>query len=362
MTYDDRKGWSRVCERVRELRALHESILNHPSTFALFGAGRYGRVAMKQVGENGSRVRCFVDNAPQKQGSVIDGIPVVGPQDPLLHETQAVLICVRGFYGGLNLTAPQLSYDAWYILQHLGQFERIREHCLVDLRSKQTLDAVLSAILFQETAEYTKVYESQQYFCLPGFRNVSEEVFVDVGAYVGDSVEKFLWANEGLCRSIIAFEPGQRQYLAAQKRLARLVEEWALNPQQIQLVHAGVGRHDDEMTAALSSERLSATHLAGSSATNATNLVPMTTLDRYLDGRPITLLKADIEGMELDMLHGAENTIKRHRPKLAICVYHNLSDLIDVVNLVQTMVPAYKMALRHHSLTHCETVLYCWVD
>ncbi|MGI8525058.1 MAG: FkbM family methyltransferase [Pseudolabrys sp.] len=85
-------------------------------------------------------------------------------------------------------------------------------------------------------------------------------------------------------------------------------------------------------------------------------------LDHYLEGERVTFLKADVEGMEMALLKGAETMIRRDRPKLAICVYHYPSDLPDIANRLAAWVPEYKFALRHHSPQQMETVLYCSAD
>lgn len=43
-------------------------------------------------------------------------------------------------------------------------------------------------------------------------------------------------------------------------------------------------------------------------------------------------IKMDIEGSEMAALMGAKETIKRHKPYLAICVYHRKNDLTEDVN------------------------------
>jgi FkbM family methyltransferase len=46
--------------------------------------------------------------------------------------------------------------------------------------------------------------------------------------------------------------------------------------------------------------------------------------------RGVGFIKMDIEGAEMDALIDAERTIRSHRPKLAISVYHSLQDFVHV--------------------------------
>ena len=62
------------------------------------------------------------------------------------------------------------------------------------------------------------------------------------------------------------------------------------------------------------------------------------------------------------LLRGAQATIRRDRPKIAICVYHHPADIPDIAKYLRGLVPDYQFALRHHSPRLMETVLYCWTD
>ena len=72
----------------------------------------------------------------------------------------------------------------------------------------------------------------------------------------------------------------------------------------------------------------------------------------------ITLVSMDIEGMELNVLQGLEQCIKKNRPVLAICVYHKPEDIIELPLKVLEMVPDYRLYLRHYSYVETETVMY----
>lgn len=73
----------------------------------------------------------------------------------------------------------------------------------------------------------------------------------------------------------------------------------------------------------------------------------------------VTFIKMDIEGSELRALMGASNIIQRDKPKLAICVYHKPEDIVMIPQYIQSLVPEYKLYLRHYSNYFAtETVLY----
>lgn len=81
------------------------------------------------------------------------------------------------------------------------------------------------------------------------------------------------------------------------------------------------------------------------------------TLDEYVTRNnipKIDFIKADIEGAERDLLKGAEQTIKRYRPKLALRTYHLPDDPEVLYNLVKGFVPEYNVILDNKTL-------YAWI-
>ena len=74
----------------------------------------------------------------------------------------------------------------------------------------------------------------------------------------------------------------------------------------------------------------------------------------------IDFIKVDIESYEYRMLLGSEKTIRKYKPCLAVCIYHNAVDFYSIPLLIKQMMPTANMAIRHHSNTLSETVLYVW--
>jgi hypothetical protein len=60
------------------------------------------------------------------------------------------------------------------------------------------------------------------------------------------------------------------------------------------------------------------------------------------------------------MLCGAQKTIQKYKPRMAICIYHNMVDMFSVPLLIHDILPTYRLAVRHHSYGYEDTVLYAY--
>lgn len=76
----------------------------------------------------------------------------------------------------------------------------------------------------------------------------------------------------------------------------------------------------------------------------------------------VNFIKMDIEGAEQSALKGAEKTIRRFKPKLAITVYHSLNDFWEIPMWLDQLGLGYKFYLRHFTIHAEETVLFAVTD
>lgn len=72
----------------------------------------------------------------------------------------------------------------------------------------------------------------------------------------------------------------------------------------------------------------------------------------------IDFIKMDIEGAELEALRGAEQTLLRDKPKLAIALYHYPHDFWEIPAFLDKLNIGYKFYLRHYTVHAEETVLF----
>lgn len=358
-------NWTSVLKQIERSKPSFDAVQEKiGGGIALFGAGQFGRASLEYLKKNGYKVVCFIDNSPQKQGATIDGIAVVAKDDRLARSAGVILITAKHAVGAisasLNVKTPKMPFDAWFLMRNFGKYTNLRENVFNDPRSKECLDGVMLTMLTGDETYCTSVMDFNQYFCLPQFVNVGTDSFVDAGAYVGDTAEKFIFANNGAFKHIYAFEPCGPQMAALKKRKDRLVEEWALNSEDFTIVNAGLGQIDSFANINVDQGYLLGANLKISDTGASNSDIKVFSLDSYIKDKQVTFIKADIEGMEMEMLRGAANTIKSNKPKMALSVYHKPDDLISISEFVLNIDRNYVLALRHHSPLLMDTTLYCW--
>ena len=78
------------------------------------------------------------------------------------------------------------------------------------------------------------------------------------------------------------------------------------------------------------------------------------TVDQFLEDQGITmnqndLIKIDAEGADFEVLLGAQKTISRFHPQIAVTTYHRDEHVEQIVTLLKALVPQYRMRLKGFS-------------
>ncbi|MBF0232154.1 MAG: FkbM family methyltransferase [Desulfamplus sp.] len=364
------RSWSDVVElclsKEKKIAMIKDTMCKN---LVIFGAGVQGLIASRYLKQCGLKISCFTDNDADKHGIMIDDTPVVSPNDPLVLYSSMVIIAARNALLSIRQqldqsAIPSIAFDAFFVAHEKYRIAHVRNNLLGDDRSRIIYDAILKTMLTGDSSYCASVMENNQYFAIPEFVNIENDHFVDAGAYVGDTLERFIWINSGIFMKIYAFEPGKPQMNAMKHRVQRLCNEWAISKSDIICENAGLSDKNSELpiniSCVLANTSLHESHNCLLD-NNEIEKIHCYSLDSYLAGRPATFIKADIEGMELSMLKGARKTIKRYKPKMALSIYHNPSHIIEIAEYVNSLNPEYHMAIRHHSPIFAESVLYCWI-
>jgi len=339
-----------------------------PPGIAIVGAAEEGRRLAAICRGLGISVAAITDDDPARRGMSVDGI-AVAPFDALLALGRGVPVVVAshrllgavrrlrkaGFAHACGFAAleaadpvrfpPHMFYDGWF--EDLVPARR--RHAafgarLADSRSHAVLDAVTGFRLTLDPELLAPVLDERLYGAddLPPPPDPS--VYVDAGAYDGDTVRLYLARWGRRCERVHAFEPDPATY-------ARLAANFA-GDTRVVAHNAGLSRQAGTLAF-----RADATRGAILDPTGETS-VRVVALDAVLRGEKAGVVKLNIEGAEIDALHGASETLRRHRPALIVSLYHRPSDLWRIPETIDAIVPGYRFYLRQHDGGTIETVLY----
>lgn len=263
---------------------LEDKKMEDGTGLVIFGCGEYGKRNKNILDFCGLSLKCFCDS--NCYGSIVDGIPVISVDEMIEKSGMKDLVIIGSLKYGKDMvnTLLQRGYPESKIVKpkHMG--------ILWGMSGKQYFD----------------------YFTCG-----EEEVYVDAGAYDGSTVMDFILWTKGNYKKIFAFEPLPQMYKKICDRFRTegahdvIVSECAVwdKDEKVKFWEDGAG---------------SRIKMQG------TMLINGRTIDGLVGSERVTYIKMDIEGSELRALKGAQNTILRWKPKLAICIYHNPYDVVEL--------------------------------
>ncbi len=89
-------------------------------------------------------------------------------------------------------------------------------------------------------------------------------------------------------------------------------------------------------------------------------IVSGTSLDDFAKEQDVAIdfIKLDVEGAEPKVLEGAVGILRRDRPDLAVCVYHDPEHYVLLAEFLENLGLGYRFSLRHFTDCAWETVLF----
>jgi len=224
---------------------------------------------------------------------------------------------------------------------------------LADKRSKETYMGYIRAHILLDKSIFSTLCEKHQYFVNGIVDLRDDEVYVDCGAYDGDTIKEFIRRNGKIFRKIYGFEPDGENYA----RLSDYVR--SLDDDRVEIFNKGVFSSQATFSSNPANLGTSSSCIYGE-AGPVSGIMKVDALDAMLDTSvPPTFIKMDIEGAEKEALLGGKEIISRYRPKLAICAYHELEDVLELPKIVWGLNPDYRIYFRHHTIGPNELVMYC---
>ena len=339
-------------------------------SLVLYGAGGLGRKTLKGLKTLGITPLAFTDNNPNLHGRLIEGVTVMSTQEAAKEFGESAVFLVTVYTdsapGEIDLIIKKLSDLGCKKVIPFGPLfwkhpEQFLPHYAYDLPHKviEAADSILKtwALLEDDISQNEYLAQIQwrlnpEYSQIPAQANhdiyfppelitlIENEVFIDCGAYNGDTVRSFLKQSNGKFDKLIAFEPDPVNY-------EKLVELAALLPQdtarRIQTSDFALGSRSEKLY-------FDALGVASSSLSiNGSIQIQSEPLDKLLVNEMPTYIKMDIEGAEVDALSGASQSIRKFLPILAVSVYHHQDHIWTIPLMIHALSKEYKFYLRRYT-------------
>lgn len=364
--------------RKREQTTFDDLAAPYERSLVLFGAGGLGKKTLTGLRRIGIEPLAFADNNPSLWGKNIDGIKVLPLKDAVeeFGQTAAFIITIWKGEAVDTMTERQLQLKELnctkiipfsYLYWKYGDI--FLPHYAFDMPHKvfeQAECAKKTYSLWADDASRHEYFEQIRWRILADFDGLPapvkhdiyfpndlltilpDEVFVDCGAYDGDTIRNLYKMNELFSGNVIAFEPDPINFLKLEQYVNALPSKIKEN---LTIYPYAVGAHRSKV-------RFEAAGTEASYVGSGDLEVESVPLDEILSDRKPTYIKMDIEGSEIDALAGAKSTIMENLPVLAICSYHRQEHLWRVPSIIKSYSDQYQFFLRPHLLEVWDLVCY----
>lgn len=237
-----------------------------------------------------------------------------------------------------------------YIARMLYELCHNYKNSISSERFQKALESVLPEIDRMVPASRFMVDNGTMFFD-PQIVTLGEnEVFCDCGALEMATSLEFAFRTDNKFSKIYAFEPDPVCHEMCEDNLKMFDRE----------VRDRVFLYDIGLDDTNGSKPFERSTKPGNSKIikESEEVIRVKSLDSMRELNDITFLKIHTEGNELAVVKGAAELIKKNKPIVAVSIYHNLKELVNIPIILRSLVPEYRLYMRHYSSGTSESVLY----
>jgi FkbM family methyltransferase len=344
----------------------------------LFGSGNLGKKCLNGLRKIGIEPVAFADNNVAIWNTKIEGVEVLSPETAAQKYGDNALFIVTIWSPGRNrrfvLLRDQLHQlnclNVTSFITLFWQYPAIfLPYYCIDLPHNiyEQLDDVIAvfSLLSDDYSKQQYLNQLKWRICLD-FDHLSSsteiqylpklllpllryEVFIDCGAFDGDTVKNLIDTQEYSFEKIICFEPDPsnvENLKAYISNLDNVIQE------KVVVYQNATGKEKGKIRFSATGSGASAISLEGELEVDS---IP---LDEILADEVPTFIKMDIEGAEIDTLLGASHIIEKYHPILALSVYHQQDHLWRIPLLVNSICSDYSYFLIPHGEDGLDLVFY----
>lgn len=353
---------------------LINSIPEFDRPVIIYGGGQLCKKTILHLNSNSIRPLAVCDSKLQKIGTDIYGYKIMSFDDALKKFSDFIVLIASSFFyddikeyllkfipdDRINIVLDQnfteridskVKFRNMLRSAHNQKLLNNIYSSFNDDYSRDTLVNVLKGKCLLNSNYFSKVQTDKQYFNNITLNADDFECFIDGGACDGDTIKQFINFKNNKFTKIYAFEPLNNFFEGLQNSKKMIFND----DKRIQLFNCGL--YDSNRKIGFDANDIDNYASRIDESIKGVEDIDVVSIDQTVDEK-VTFIKLDIEGSELKALHGAKQTILKYKPKLAICVYHENNDLLEIPEFIMSLGLDYRYYLRHHDDKEIETVFY----
>ncbi|HZI20737.1 MAG TPA: FkbM family methyltransferase [Pyrinomonadaceae bacterium] len=367
-------------------RAELRFVAGESAALVLYGAGTLGRDVLSKLRRVGVEPAAFADDTLSKQGSELDGLPVLAPREAVERFGPQTLFVVTILNPALRFLEARARLAeatgarvasfldvAWkypetflphyqFVLPRevLGEAEEVRRAFYL-FDEEESRRQFVAHLRFRLRLEHEALPANSRAAYFPSDVPLGlgpDASFVDCGAFDGDTLRRFVAHQRGRFHRAYAFEPDPANCRRLRDYVASLGAETA---ERVLVFNAGVGAERGRLRFRSTGD-MSAAFMPGggdAAAREADDEIEVLALDEVVKADERQLyLKFDVEGAEWEALAGARRLIGREQPLLGVSIYHRPADLWRLPLLMREMCPESRLYLRTEGEDGMDLICY----
>lgn len=360
-------------------------------SICLFGAGTKGRQTLQLLREKGIMPHAFIDNNYQKLGGgVYEGLSVVSPKDAVKLYPESMILITTVWKSALEIEKFVKKNWTEYVFcanpfkvenkfLEKSQIMRQKEQFLRNyglLSDEKSREIFIEEINWKITGNskpvtrFTEENSVLEWFRFDKIDWNKKYTYVDVGAYTGDTLVRFLMAAKGKYNEIIAVEPDKANRECMKKNMKELrlddkityLEEGAWKEKtELKFYQAGSDVTYESSNFVESTANILPAQMEKKGITGIEVQLPVDTLDNMLTNvdKENLIIKIDVQGSEYEAILGATQVISNFKPILVLEFATHSNHILDIIPLLHKLNADYQFYLRQTLLSgNSRTVLY----
>lgn len=376
-------------DQLKDVQKVFETIRNSNKPVILFGAGGQAVLLLNILKNQGIVPVCFCDNNSTLWGKQYLGFSVYSYEGiKRKYDEYIMIVSVRPIGANMiinqfkksgeknqffNMCVPfkvdriLLNYE--YVVNNIDKYQQVYSLLEDDLSRSIFVDMINYKISGNGIPLISKI-SGDTFFDNYILSKNDKHVFIDIGAYTGDTIMKFCQFNGNYYKKIIGIELEKENF----KRLKKFVKYARL--QNVDLYNIGAWSRKETMacyTYSNSKFQNANLYVNVEKMTNAkertvieenkkqpiTIQMEVNSIDNILKGEYVTLIKINAISADLEILKGCSKTISKWKPNILLEYGCKPEHIIEIPLLLKKIRPSYKIYLRQKKIFEdSKTILY----